>query len=254
MRRIGKFILIIVIILGLSGCTYLSHFLPVPEGSIELETINEITYELVPGTLYIQNDLNIGFENKSSASGSGFIFDEDTNNYYILTNHHVIDKLGLGMQILTVTDYLNNEYNATLLSSDPEYDLAILSIPKIKKDESKNIDEDVILYVFTLEKTNPKEYEVIFSISSPHGQRNAISAGRVVSYIIVTTDNEKQFDFTVIAHSATIDSGSSGSLLINEDFEVVAVNYAIGVVENEDYSLSIPIEQVNKFLNIYYFE
>ena len=58
---------------------------------------------------------------ESASSGSGFII---TSDGYIVTNHHVID----GASSVKVTLYNDKTYDATVIGSDEDYDIAVLKI------------------------------------------------------------------------------------------------------------------------------
>ena len=57
--------------------------------------------------------------NKSKGSGSGFIYKEDGDYVYIMTNHHVVDG-GNKWTIITSTD---EEIDGTVLGSDEYVDI-----------------------------------------------------------------------------------------------------------------------------------
>ena len=73
---------------------------------------------------------------QTAASGTGFFITEDG---YILTNHHVIS----GASSVKVTLYNGETYDATVIGSDEDYDIAVLKIdvtgatPVVLGDSSK---------------------------------------------------------------------------------------------------------------------
>lgn len=248
MKKIIRFVIIIMMLLALSGCQYLSHFAPIPEGHLSHETLNKITFDYIPGSVFIKSEIKVLGETTESKTGSGVIFDEDDKYYYILTNEHVVYvDLGITQKhVITVSDYLAMDYEAKLLYQDVKYDLAILRINKYLKTKDSNFE--ITLHVFDFANKNPEEYDVVYALSSPNGQRNAITAGRVTYYTDPALENGEKFSFLSIAHSATIYPGSSGSVLLNEQFKVIGINYAIGKIDDVTYSLSIPVIEVKKFI------
>ena len=79
---------------------------------------------------------NFGQTVETAASGTGFFITEDG---YILTNHHVVS----GASSVKVTLYSGETYDATVIGSDEDYDIAVLKIdvtgatPVVLGDSSK---------------------------------------------------------------------------------------------------------------------
>lgn len=103
--------------------------------------------------------------------GSGFIFRQIGNYYYILTNNHVIyPKEGSTLEEIYVNDYYYNEYSATIVANDASYDMAILRIERKAND----------LPVMKFASDNPVRNDLVFAIGNPHGQINSVGIGNVL--------------------------------------------------------------------------
>ncbi|MFA7157211.1 MAG: trypsin-like peptidase domain-containing protein [Bacilli bacterium] len=205
-------------------------------------TINNITQRAMKATMQVRN---------SCAFGSGVIYKEDAQYYYVITNNHVVTACP--SPSYSVKDYDGTLTNATLLAHNSEYDLAVLKF--VKKDK---------LVVLPFATVNPEIYTRVFSLGYPAGQVNALTAGEVANYSTIQLSNtdaeESDVKFNVINHSAIIKGGSSGGPLINADCEVVGINYAGSTAseeidaENFPFTLSdgsaIPIEKVKEFLEL----
>ncbi|MDD2682132.1 MAG: trypsin-like peptidase domain-containing protein [Bacilli bacterium] len=247
-----KFFIILILLFSLTGCNLLIND-PVTE-NINLEEELDKVYSLVNDVSNIAMKGNVKIVTTSYASsfpfpevvsgqGSGVIFSEDKNNYFILTNNHVVNRDDTyNLVRYQITDYLGNEYNGSLIASSPAYDLGLLKITK----------SDVQLNVLSINLTTLIKDDLVIAIGQPKGQDNTITMGKVLGF---TNGNLEQstshVDFDVILHNAPINRGSSGGVLINSNLEIVGINYAGSFKEGVEGSVSayaIPMIKVNEFL------
>ena len=191
------------------------------------------------------------FNNTISSSlvtGSGVIFKETETKYYALTNNHVIYKdENYNTYTYSVYDYKGYKYNANLECYQASYDLAIVSFDKIRP-----------LNVIEMANSNPSLYSTAVAIGQPLGVTNTITQGEVKKYGKIVLENsdtdQSNVKFDVITHTAEIYSGSSGGALLNNNNQLIGINYA--GAEN-DYgrcvaSYVIPIVRVKEFLINYF--
>ena len=62
------------------------------------------------------------------SAGSGVIVGKSDNNYFIITNHHVIDN-GTSFEVIVYGDNdISTTYNGTLIGGSPINDIAVISI------------------------------------------------------------------------------------------------------------------------------
>jgi S1-C subfamily serine protease len=211
------------------------------DDSIPMETLNYISTEVMKSNVKINTNTykyqafkKVPGDKKGT--GSGVIIDFDDKYAYVLTNAHVVNLDTKDSHEYKIEDFYNNTYEAELVYSSSDYDLAIL------KYES---DSDVSYMSFA--DDDPKVNEIVFSIGSPLGLKNIVTVGKIMKY-----DSISNVDYDIIIHNAIIKEGSSGSMLINKDFELVGLN-SWGFVEGEDSNDftsggATPIKQIIKFL------
>lgn len=178
--------------------------------------------------------------------GSGFIFFEDTKSYYVLTNHHVVYSDSTQSGSITVMDYLGNDHTATLLALDSHYDLAVLSISKT----GLNVDP------ISFSQTSLYFKDMTIVMGYPNGQINSITIGELVDFDMITISNEDDelgVDFDVLVMDVPVETGSSGSVVINEDYEVVGIIYAgnfLNEQETSEFSFAIPTAKIFEFFDL----
>lgn len=142
-----------------------------------------------------------------AALGSGVIV---SKKGYILTNYHVIKNAK------NITVQLNDEreFEAQIIGSDPDSDLAVLKI------EAKNLP------VATIGNDQRLEIgDIVLAIGNPFG------VGQTVTQGIVSAMKRKNLGLNLfesyIQTDAAINPGNSGGALVNYNGDVVGINTAI---------------------------
>jgi len=162
--------------------------------------------------------------------GSAVIFDGDRDYYYALTNHHVVD----GSNNVDAIDYMNNRYDVEVINSTATFDLAMIKIERSERLRTLDFADDI-----------ENDSEVI-AIGYP--QSIFTLTDGVISNI-EQIDHEVTID--VIHHSAVIDHGSSGGALVNNNYEIVGINFA-GYVDANDVvteSYAIPSARLITYID-----
>ncbi|MEZ5359917.1 MAG: trypsin-like peptidase domain-containing protein [Candidatus Zixiibacteriota bacterium] len=165
--------------------------------------------------------------------GSGFIFREDG---YILTNNHVVSDVDR----VYITTSGHEVYDAEIVGSDPETDLAVLKIepredlPVIPFGYSNDlqIGEWVVAIGNPFPQTGGLDRTVTAGVVSAKGRRNLrFAEGNVTYQDYIQTD-------------ATINPGNSGGPLLNLKGEAVGVNAAISSPTGSSVGIgfAIPID------------
>lgn len=180
------------------------------------------------------------------SNGSGAIIKHTENEYYVLTNNHVVYNESLEESTSHTTyfviDYIGTEYQATLVARLASYDLAIV---KFTSEEAYT--------VLSLEGGNSEADDLVISLGQPEGQSNTITLGNTVGYTRValkdTKASESNVQFNVLHHDAYINSGSSGGALLDAKLNIIGINYAGALDEdgNNVGSYAIPVEKVYEF-------
>ncbi|MDG1214648.1 MAG: Do family serine endopeptidase, partial [Luminiphilus sp.] len=155
--------------------------------------------------------------------GSGFIISEDG---YVVTNNHVVEN---ARQILVrLPD--RQEYDATLVGTDPRSDLAVLKIQAQDLPALPLADDEQV-----------KVGQWVLAIGSPFSLDFSVTAG-IVSAVgrslpTETGDNYVPFIQTDVA----INPGNSGGPLFNLEGEVIGVNSQIFTRSGGSIGLSFAI-------------
>ncbi len=155
---------------------------------------------------------------KQQSLGSGFLVSEDG---FIVTNNHVVaeaDKIKVKLSN-------GKEYDATIVGTDSNTDLALIKI------DAKNLAY--------LKLGNSESIEVgtwVVAIGSPFGLEQTVTAG-IVSAKGRIIGSGPYDDF--IQTDASINPGNSGGPLLNLDGEVVGINTAI-IAAGQGIGFAIP--------------
>ncbi|MBE7446025.1 MAG: trypsin-like peptidase domain-containing protein [Planctomycetia bacterium] len=165
--------------------------------------------------------------------GSGVIIDEDG---YIVTNEHVVSRASK----IKVRLSDGRDFEATMISSDPISDLAVLKInsptplPFVKMGTSK----DLMIG------------EPLIALGNPFGLENSITTGVLSAKNRTLTFNSEYGDIKydgLIQTDALINPGNSGGPLINIDGELIGINAAI-VNQAQGIGFAIPVDKVRQTL------
>ncbi|KKO53619.1 S1C family serine protease [Paenibacillus sp. DMB20] len=172
-----------------------------------------------------------------SGIGSGFIFDKSG---YILTNEHVIH----GADVIQVTLQDNKKpYEAKLLGSSYELDLAVLKIEGDKDFPSVNLGNSDEL----------KVGEWLVAIGNPHGFDHTVTAGVLSSKerdIDISGENgeaDRNYEH-LLQTDASINPGNSGGPLLNLKGEVIGMNVAVSA-DAQGIGFAIPSKTINEVLD-----
>lgn len=152
----------------------------------------------------------------SSATGSGIVISEDG---YILTNNHVVSsessssfyaiEQATGITVKFYND--DNEYDATIVGTDPYTDLAVIKVEK-----------DGLTPATLGNSDNLKVGEFVMAIGNPLGMDYSVTTG-IVSAVNREVSAEGT-TYTAIQTDAAINNGNSGGALVNANGEVIGIN------------------------------
>ena len=166
---------------------------------------------------------------QTASSGSGFILTKDG---YIVTNHHVIADA----DSVKVTLYSGDTYDATVVGSDEDYDIAVLKI-----------DAEDLQAVTLGDSSKLNVGDRVLAIGNPLGELTFSMSGGMVSSVNRTI-NVDGTPFNMIQTDASINPGNSGGPLLNSYGEVVGIvsaKYSSYSNESvEGLGFAIPINDV----------
>ncbi len=176
-------------------------------------------------------------------SGSGVII---ASNGYIVTNNHVIDRAD---KVEVVLDD-KRKYEATLVGTDPNTDLALLKIEADKLPVIRYGNSDDL-----------KVGEWVLAVGNPMNLTSTVTAGIVSAKgrnINILSTNQRSNgqvgDLTIesfIQTDAAVNPGNSGGALVNLNGDLVGINTAIASQTGSfaGYSFAVPSAIVSKVVD-----
>lgn len=180
---------------------------------------------------------------KSVSMGSGFIFEKEGLDVYIITNNHVVQNGKDGEITVTLAD--KAKYTAEIVGLDSETDLAVIKI-EVEKDEE----------ITVVELGNSDNLEIgdwAIAIGNPFGQ---LGLERTVTVGVISATGRANLNFgsdspiyqDYIQTDAAINPGNSGGPLLNLKGEVIGVNAAITSTSggNVGIGFAIPVNLAKK--------
>lgn len=183
---------------------------------------------------------------KSVAMGSGFIFKQNKNELFILTNNHVVVEGKDGEITVTLAD--KAKYKAEIVGLDSATDLAVIKI-EIEENEAVTVAPMGV-------NTELEVGDWAIAIGNPFGQ---LGLDRTVTVGVISATGRSNLNFgsrgidspiyqDYIQTDAAINPGNSGGPLVNLKGEVIGVNAAITSTSggNVGIGFAIPIDLANK--------
>ncbi len=185
---------------------------------------------------YSVNSIFYNNQSVAKASGSGVIISEDG---YILTNNHVVNsgssssyyELGKANKI-TVSLYNDDkEYEAEIIGTDEQTDLAVIKINK-----------NGLTAAELGSSSSVKVGEFCMAIGNPLGLGSTVTDG-IVSAVNREVTDEDGNSYIAIQTNAAINSGNSGGALVNSQGQVIGIN-TLKISGNgvEGVGFAIPID------------
>ena len=236
-----KFLILFSLIFILSGCEKVDQ--ETLKQEIKQEIVDELEYDINDMTNHLKSiaitakscsvTIDIALDD-SSVIGSGVVYKQVDNQFFILTNEHII------RYFTTLEVYLPNQQkyvSATVEKTDAENDLAIITITST---------EDIsICEISTVEYAVG---ELILAVGTPLEieYANTITLG-IISRI----------DDDFIQHDAAINIGNSGGPLFNLNGQVIGLNASKinttstsgTIVSVEGMGFAIPLDKLIDFIS-----
>lgn len=178
-------------------------------------------------------------------TGSGSIYKTSSTTSYIVTNNHVIAEAASGG---TITVELTNgdQYKATIVGRDVNYDLAVLKIsmgnlPVIGIGDSSKVSVG----------------DSVLAIGSPLGLASTVTSG-IVSALnrpVTTGTTDAMSYVNAVQTDAAINPGNSGGALVDAQGRMIGVNSAIATLTEGTtggsigLGFSIPINEAKRIID-----
>ena len=166
---------------------------------------------------YSVNSPFYGNQGTASAQGSGVIISSDG---YILTNNHVVNststssfyELGKASKITVKLHNDDTEYEAKIIGTDEQTDLAVIKIDKDNLTAAELGDSDSV-----------QVGEFCMALGNPLGLGSTVTDG-IISAVNRTVTDEDENSYKAIQTNAAINSGNSGGALVNSKGQVIGIN------------------------------
>lgn len=170
-----------------------------------------------------------------AGAGSGVLISDDG---YIVTNNHVIN----GASKIEVSMNDNRNFEATVVGTDPNTDLALLKV------EGENLPR--------IQFGNSDQLRVgewVLAVGNPFNLASTVTAGivsakgRDINILANSTDGTNAVE-SFIQTDAAVNPGNSGGALVNLNGDLVGINAAIksNTGSYTGYSFAIPVNLVVK--------
>jgi S1-C subfamily serine protease len=162
-------------------------------------------------TRSVQVDDFLMLSRQSEGSGSGSILDKSG---HILTNYHVVENA----RQVSVTLFDSSVYQAKLIGSDPNNDLAVLRI---------NAPADKLFPIAWGDSTKLLVGMRVFAIGNPFGLERTLTTGIVSSLNRSLRSENNRLIRGIIQTDAAINPGNSGGPLLNRHGQMIGITTAI---------------------------
>lgn len=163
-----------------------------------------------------------------SGMGTGVIVD---GHGYILTNHHVVDKVqGIEVHLADGTSYPGH-----VVQHDEAMDLAMVKIDANRALPAVTLGSSADLLVG----------EDVITIGNAFGYENTVSVGIISALNRNVTLSDEQVYRNLIQTDACINPGNSGGALVNIDGELIGINVAVRAGA-QGIGFALPIDDVKR--------
>ncbi|TNF08254.1 MAG: serine protease [Bacillota bacterium] len=255
MRKVILFFMIIIMTTGLSSCGLI-----VPEEDSEAyvslkeqfnayhendfmftnrfhEFVNQASLNVSKSVVKIKVDIihEDGYT-LVSRYGSGSIFMEDEQKYYIITANDLLNTSDQQTIRLQITDYKGNLYTGQLIHKDIDYELGVISI---------NINTLSPLPLITFSDVSPLPQEPILLISYRGQTINSMAMG----FVVYTFDGDPLHPIYTTIQS---DIFGNGGAIFNNRLEVVGIQFMVEINESVGINvkgIQLYLDMFNQFFN-----
>ena len=163
-------------------------------------------------------------------TGSGVIVSPDG---YIITNYHVIEN----NKEIEITTNDNKTYEAKVIGTDPDTDIAVLKIN----------DNEKLPYVYFGNSDATRIGEWVLAVGNPFNLNSTVTAG-IISAKSRDLNKRDRKNESYIQTDAAVNRGNSGGALVNTNGELIGINTAISSMNGGyvGYSFAVPSNVARK--------
>ena len=232
-----------------SGAMYLAKSNSCPSGrtltSISADSVDvgAIAALATPSVVSINEVVPVG-----SGTGSGWIYKSNSNSTFIVTNNHVVADFATSGGTLSVEMNNGDQYPATIVGRDSNYDLAVIKINKGNLPELSVGDSSKLMIG-----------DPVVAIGSPLGLSSTVTSGIVSSLNrpVTTGSTGAESYVNAIQTDAAINPGNSGGALLDGNGKIVGINSAIASLGSSfggqsgsiGLGFSIPINEAKRIID-----
>ncbi len=247
--KINIFIGIIAFFLGLIGMYLIFQVFPIGSSAVINKLEKEVTITdagIADAVEKIYDSVVVVESYKSNqliASGTGFIYKEDNDYGYILTNNHVISSADKVKVIFTN----EKEVETVIVGKDTYSDIAVLKVEK----------ENIISVANIGSTDNLRVGDTVFAVGAPLDSayswtvtRGIISGKDRMVEVALTNSTKSDYIMKVLQTDAAINSGNSGGPLANSNGEVIGIT-SLKLISSgvEGMGFAILVEDAINFAN-----
>ncbi len=230
MKRFG---ILVALSLFIAEPVFAQDVVAIPPALTKLdfrEVVQSAKEKVFPAVVFIKclrENLERGTKTTIEVLGSGVLITEKGE---VLTNWHVIDK-AVEVRCLCTN---GKAYNATVVGSDKDADLALLRL------EMK--DKEDLPFAKIGDSAKLKEGDFVMAMGAPWGLARSVSIG-IVSCTRRYLPGSSEYSLW-LQTDASISPGNSGGPLVNTDGEVIGIN-TLGI-QGGDMGFAIPSETIKE--------
>lgn len=248
-KKFFSLLILVLVVVMLSGCSFSLFFNPVDNNSIYTEPITiDTTKTLDERVQQIAKDyvnaivtvFVVDADNNEIAFGSGVGVYEGG---YIVTNYHVVSSV-IGSETYSLVVYYNESelgYEAEVLWSNVNLDLALIK----SQDPNLPFVNMADRFIFPQENNELVALETVIAIGTPidFSLQNSITLGYVSSASQRIAYSDGNIYENLIQHTAPINHGNSGGALFDSCGKLIGLN-TLGNDEANSIFFSVPIYPV----------
>ncbi len=182
-----------------------------------------------------------GYEYETEGSGSGIIISENEKELLIATNNHVVE----GANEISVCFADENTCTATIKGTDPDYDLAVISV-KLSDISEETKGKIAIATLGNSETLQLGQPAIAIGNALGYGQSVTVGYISALEREVQMTDKT----MTLIQTDAAINPGNSGGALIDINGNVIGINSAkYSDTDVEGMGYAIPISDASPIID-----
>lgn len=217
-----------------------------------MNVLTQLISDLDELLVRIRPSMAIVGDKRGSGAGAGILVGDGL----VLTNHHVA-RHGHSLQVILEDD---ESFDARVVASDPNVDLALLEIqwsPLTGTGEPEHVHghgywsrqtafhahaSPKVYKAAVISTEKPRPGEMVFAFGHPWGERNVLTGGVLSA---VTSARSRKGEVPILRADVQLAPGNSGGPLLNSAGEVIGIN---AMIFGGDQSVAIPASVIREFL------